>query len=672
MRSFPRYAEHRTVVPYYDSLAWRERYNPLPDLTPDRAVELYSSWREGRYADVMFTFDALEEWDDVLGTLVDRRLSALGELDHGIRVNAEAVGEDGDLQRLADDQQCTMSEIVNRVVNMSEAIGHLGLATFRGFAHLEEVVSGDEIRLEPVDQWFWNRPMKRGNWFYNPTAGGSLSELHPVNEGELIIRTESRPVDLVALFAITIKAHSEAGWDGFIDVFGNPALFFEYPPGTSDEKAAEYDEIMFKLLGDGRGGYPNGGKIVPVETAAQGGATFQDRVVFANKKMIMRATGGTLTSLAESGTGTLAGEAQMEVFRTLAKAEARKISEVISKQFVNRWLDRLYPGKPRLVYWAMDAEDEQGKMAHVEKIAKMAAVGYRAEDDEVSELIGMRVSYREPEVPGMPGEMMPGVGGVIRNREGAGSVNEPYEDTERLLTELDEDAIKRRAELYAKKLETAAVNGLGLAVDEMTAQTAAEEGDESETDNESRNGRYPVATPLQNAGNGQDEAGDGLLINHGTSEGAKKGWDKRGRGRSDDWQKAREGMTPRQNVANAIRAMRWALNNGKDAQNVMYRKGLGWVDFPIGRAGTPKMNTNNVTHADGYGLKHILAKHGDRSVRRMPLILACGKIEKHSDLNKLTVSYGNELVHLGRSKGRGKSWVITSYDENKKGKRDDY
>lgn len=95
----------------------------------------------------------------------------------------------------------------------------------------------------------------------------------------------------MALFAITIKAHSEAGWDGFIDVFGNPALFFEYPPGTSDEKAAEYDEIMFKLLGDGRGGYPAGGKIVPVETTATGGVTFQDRAVFANKKMIMRATG---------------------------------------------------------------------------------------------------------------------------------------------------------------------------------------------------------------------------------------------------------------------------------------------------------------------------------------------------------------------------------------------
>lgn len=284
MRRLPRYASRNTVAPFYDSLAWRERYNPLPDLTPERTVELYCAWREGRYADVMFTFDALEEWDDTLGTLVDRRLSALGELDHGISVNSDAVGDDPSLQALADDQQRTMSDIMSRVSNMSEVIEHLGLATFRGFSHLEEVIDGDEIRLEPVDQWFWNRPMKRGPWFYNPTAVNSLSDLHPVSDGELIIRAVPRPVDIVALFAITIKAHSEAGWDGFIDVFGNPALFFEYPPGTSDEKAAEYDEIMFRLLGDGRGGYPNGGKIVPVETTATGGVTFQDRAVFANKR----------------------------------------------------------------------------------------------------------------------------------------------------------------------------------------------------------------------------------------------------------------------------------------------------------------------------------------------------------------------------------------------------
>ena len=597
MRRLPRYASRNTVAPFYDSLAWRERYNPLPDLTPERTVELYCAWREGRYADVMFTFDALEEWDDTLGTLVDRRLSALGELDHGISVNSDAVGDDPALQALADDQQQTMSDIMSRISNMSEVIEHLGLATFRGFSHLEEVIDGDEIRLEPVDQWFWNRPMKRGPWFYNPTAVNSLSDLHPVSDGELIIRAVPRPVDIVALFAITIKAHSEAGWDGFIDVFGNPALFFEYPPGTSDEKAAEYDEIMFRLLGDGRGGYPNGGKIVP----------------------------------AESGTGPLAGEAQMEVFRTLAKAEAVKISEVISKQFVNRWLGRLYPGKPRLVYWSMDAEDEKAKSANVDKITKMAAAGYRAEDEEVSEMTGMRVTYREPVLQSMgtPGLPLP----LIRNRE----YTVPAVTTEeRLLAVLAPEAIRRRAEIYTRLLEESAVSGLAAA--ETAAQMPAEGAQPPETDNEPQEAGNPVATPLQNAGNGQSAPGqENPVKNMSRSEAARHAanvrWGKeQAKGTSRESKEKNKQSTPLvapkgSNEKTQVKALKKALDRvaqkGGSVTGAIYKEGVGALTVKGGTVGKKRDGFKG-----GSGVAHVLRKHGSQGMTtgKMAVTAVKGKV----------------------------------------------
>lgn len=356
----------------------------------------------------------------------------------------------------------------------------------------------------------------------------------------------------------------------------------------------------------------------------------------------------------------------MEVFRTLAKAEARKISEVISKQFVNRWLDRLYPGKPRLVYWAMDAEDEQGKMAHVEKIAKMAAVGYRAEDDEVSELIGMRVSYREPEVPGMPGGMMPGVGGVIRNREGAGSVNEPYDlDTERLLTELDEDAIKRRAEFYAKKLESAAVNGLGLAVDEMTAQTAAEEGDESETDNESQNGRYPVATPLQNAGNGQDEDGDGEpVMNMSRSEAARHAanvrWGKeQTKGTSRESREKNKQNTPLvapegSNEKTQVKALKKALDRvakkGGSVTGVIHKEGVGALTVKGGTVGKKGDDFKG-----GSGVAHVLRKHGNQgmSTGKMAVTAVKGKVIPHTKGGRSGIVHKDNLVVIEHEMKKG-------------------
>lgn len=156
----------------------------------------------------------------------------------------------------------------------------------------------------------------------------------------------------------------------------------------------------------------------------------------------------------------------------------------------------------------------------------------------------------------------------------------------------------------------------------------------------------------------------------GTSEGARKGWDKRGRGRRDDWKKAREGMTPKQNLANAIRAMRWVMKHKRTATRVMYRYGLGWVNFPYGRPGHKKKNAEGKTHTDGYGLSHILDKHGERALRRMPLVLTYGRLRKHQSSEKISVSYRNELVHLSRNKNRSQSWTITSYDETKNGRND--
>lgn len=669
--------------------ASQESRNPLVGLTPQRARALYELYRQGKFADVMLCWDALEETDDMLGTVVDRRASALAEMTDDVKVNARAVGKNTTLKALAAEQQQCLAEYYGRIENLRDAVRFMGLATFRGYSHLEPVATGRNIRLEPVPQWLMARMERGGEWFFNKEANASCARLEEVDMARLIVRECSRPVDLTAMFAICAKAHAMDGWDGFVDVFGNPAIFFEYPPNTSDERAREYDEIAEKIIGDGRGGYPSGGKISTVETTARGGDTFKQRAEWCDKQILRRATGGELTVMAESGTGTLAGGAHEETFRMLAAGEGAEISESFNRQLSNRLLDYHFPGQPHLAYWTLEYEQEEDTTAKVTNIATLASAGYRAKDEEVSEATGINVSsanmdptalyavksvgYR-PEMQslesrvGMPLENVPmspeGAGGPISNR-----MYMPFMTLNRTA---DEAPLTSQEIALLEKLSHAMPSADVINQESKALKKAMESAAASVAGDEPEKGESPVATPLQIPNSGHREGEEGLLKNYGTSEGAKKGWDKRGRGRRDDWQKAREGMTPRQNASNATRAMRWAMNNGRDAQEVMHRKGLGWVDFPIGRPGTPKKNDKGITHADGYGLSHILAKHGDRAVRRMPLILAYGKIVKHPDPDKVTVTYGNERVHLGRSKGRGRSWAITSYDESKEGKKNDY
>ena len=63
----------------------KEGRNPLPFLTPQEARALYELYRKGQYADVMLCWAALEETDDMLGTVLDRRASALAEAATALR-----------------------------------------------------------------------------------------------------------------------------------------------------------------------------------------------------------------------------------------------------------------------------------------------------------------------------------------------------------------------------------------------------------------------------------------------------------------------------------------------------------------------------------------------------------------------------------------------------------
>ena len=53
----------------------------------------------------------------------------------------------------------------------------------------------------------------------------------------------------------------------------------------------------------------------------------------------------------------------------------------------------------------------------------------------------------------------------------------------------------------------------------------------------------------------------------------------------------------------------------------MYRKEIGGIDFLYGKAGDFAKK-----FAGGYGIAHILAKHGQQAVDMIPTVIARGKM----------------------------------------------
>lgn len=383
-----------------DILTQREQRNELPWLTPQRAVELYEAWRRGELADVQRVWEQLEETDDTLMTVLDKRQRALADMPWAILTDAEAIGDDKERARKAELQQAYLQTVFNAVENLEEAFVHLGMADFRGVAALEITGNMQRMRWEVIEPWCLARPVRRGPWLYNAKADVTYSVLEEMDAERIIVR-EARPIDLACMFLIVDKMHAIHGWDAFLDVFGNPSIFLELPPATGEQMARVYDALAKRIIGDGRGTVPSGSKFQTVETRQNNCDSFEKRARWCADAIITVATGGLLTVTAESGSGTLAGNAHADSFENLVAGSAASITAAINKQFVRRLLAEAFPEDPPLAYFSLAPEPADERMELAQLLATLKTAGWQTTQEKAAELMQMDV---EP-VPAAPAAM---------------------------------------------------------------------------------------------------------------------------------------------------------------------------------------------------------------------------------------------------------------------------
>lgn len=118
-------------------------------------------------------------------------------------------------------------------------------------------------------------------------------------------------------------------------------------------------------------------------------------------------------------------------------------------------------------------------------------------------------------------------------------------------------------------------------------------------------------------------------------------------------------LTPDQNFERGTRAARW-VTRGKGAhvvRNAMHVKGLGQITFAWGNSGKKDND-----HKSGYGLYHIIDKHGASAARALPHTLAYGRIYPHPDgAHKKLIFDGTNLAVLAREP-RSNHLAITSFE----------
>jgi phage gp29-like protein len=394
------------------STNWRVQYNPLRGLTIPLLVAMLEQGERGNYARLQWLYRYVEKRNSTLRAVLQRRQASMTRLDWDIRLR------DADLaaspRTLAARQAAVLREAYERIANLRAAVAFLALAEFRGYAHLERHfdAQGRTVRLEPVPQWFWARLGPDAPWQYNAMARPGLPmPQDPVMEPErFMVREFDAPIDEVAVIAHVRQSLSQKDWDGFVETYGLPPLFLELPEDIPAEKEAEYQAQAEAIIGDARGTVPHGTQIHTVDSGARGKNPFEDHLRYQDEVIVLAATGGKLTALAEAGTGTLAGSAHQRAFDDMTEAEAALISEVFQEQFDRPLLARMFPGQPQLAYFELAATRSLDPADIVAQALTLARAGYEIDPAELSEKTGFRLKLRNYALLPLPKPALPEAG----------------------------------------------------------------------------------------------------------------------------------------------------------------------------------------------------------------------------------------------------------------------
>ena len=409
---------------------WRDQLNPLRTLNMPRAVAYLEAAQRGMNADLQWAFRMIERRDADMLALIERRLSALEELNVSVKIMSEKVATDRGMKidkALAEDQAAALREAYNRIENLYEAMAWMSMAVFRGYAHAQFVLDdqvalpGSANKIVPIPQWNWVRAGTQGDWYFNERAVqvlyNYLGDEQRIDPRYFLIREWERPIDEIGIIKFLRMSLSQKDWDGFIEIYGIPGWIIIMPESVPEDKESEYRAAAENIAKGGSGALPHSSDAKAADSP-RGVAPFRDHLQYITEKLILAGTGGMLTMLAAPGSGTLAGGAHKETFDKIARAEARRISEIFQRQFDRQILDAVFAGKPRFAYFDICAAEEQDVGAVCTQILQLNQAGFKVDPDQVTETTGYRVTVGTPDV--LKPEIVRPNGGVqnraIRNR----------------------------------------------------------------------------------------------------------------------------------------------------------------------------------------------------------------------------------------------------------------
>ena len=372
---------------------WLERTNPVAGLSIRTAQNIFDAARSGDTQRLHWLFQEIESANPILFTCIERRQSAVA----GFQLKVSALPSmDGSL---ADEQKDAVESFIAGIENFTELLEHLETAFFRGFALAQPIWEADSTVREIALHNSWEFLVHDGATYHNPECDGWSQHCVPCADAGLIGIQRRRAIDYPALSVHIRHAVSERDWGRLLERYALPKPAVTMAPNATNEQRNDY-LVAARAVENGQVSvWPNGTNITDFAGGSRGTDPFTGFIEHQEKLIVLLATGGTLTSLAQADTGSLAGGAQMKVWQEIVRRDAGVLAQAVKRSLLKPYLERTFGARPCAVDFALDFPEERSAQDAANVAATLRQAGWRVDQGELEKAVGFTLE-REEIAPG--------------------------------------------------------------------------------------------------------------------------------------------------------------------------------------------------------------------------------------------------------------------------------
>lgn len=641
----------------------RQKFNPLRNLKPERLVSVLENWEIGHLRDGALLFETIADRDDTIKSVKPKREKEVSQLDKQV-VALPGTGEAGDRHReiLEDfwtNVRTTNSYDRNERGGFRRLVKQMMTATSFRYAAHHIVWQPGRGRIRATFEFV---PL----WLFENLTGTLRYLRDPwTMEGELLdprewMVTYGDGLMVACSIGYLAKRSAFNDWLIFSEKFSVPGVLGRTTAKKDSDEGRAMRAAVESFGHDWTGVIygDDGSHEKPIDiiqaTGNPSGMPMPAVVERVDRKFAALYRGADLSSMSSGASTEGAGASLQGKEKDILLADdAETINETLAE--VSRMVIEWYDGRGADVLAKVELivptdENEEFYLKSVESITKL---GVRVSKDAVLERLGIQEASDEEQALG---EVLSGAESTVRQDVANSDLQD--ELASRISGALSVD-LQPLGKALADALQAGDEVAFGAALQKISDRMP--EFLETEVMTEILEDEMMLSLL-----GGHEEEANGDLPGHPFRGNQHRGWSREGETRS-----LRDSLGPLpekgRNLESSVNLQRLhaalsrCLSLKRDVPRAAFREGLGQVDLTYGRPGNPA-----IAYADGYGVAHILAKHGKLSLDAVPEIIANGAVHKHDRRdNKRYVSLGSRLVIIGRKDARH-SWVISSFEDVKK------